>query len=93
VDLTPIQILDGGQHIVQRRRRGQALEIGAKAGFTGGLELAADLHVRGGIVAHQYDAKAGRPSGARGKRVHGGAKLRPDLIRNGRAVQYACTHQ
>src|SRR6185436_11341818 len=76
VDGAPVQPIDERQRVGQSRRRREPLEIRPETDVGPGLQLVADVHLRGGVVAHEHDPEPRRPAVLRGKRRH----LGPDLL-------------
>ena len=70
-----------GEQVRERRRRRQALEIGAQPLVARRLQLAAHVDLRRRIVADEHDAEPRRTAGARRERGHRRADLGADLLR------------
>ena len=67
-----IQPIDGAEKLVERGGRGKPDQLYPDPGFSTRLHLAADINLRGGIVADQHDAKPGRPPGGCREPLHVG---------------------
>ena len=93
VRVAPIQPLDELEKLRQGRRRGQALEIRPQTRLSGGLQLAADVNLRGGILADEHDAEPRRSPDAGAKGLDLRRDLRSNLIRDGDAVKQSCGHR
>jgi hypothetical protein len=92
VGFAPIELIDDAQQIAERGRRRQPEKLRQEASLAGGLQLVANVHFRGGILAHEHDAQPGRPSGLRRERRDGRRHFPANLVGYCRTVQYTRCH-
>jgi len=92
VNVAVVQLFHQRKKIRQRRRRRQAVEIGAQPFVARGLQLVPDVDFRRRILADEDDAEPRRTAGAAPEPGHRRADLVANLPRHRGAVEHASRH-
>src|SRR5262245_13322185 len=92
MSLAAVQPIDSLEKSHERGRVRKPDEIRPQARVARGLELAANVDFRRRILADQDYPEPRRPTCARPERLDARHHLRPNLIRDGDAVEHSCRH-